>query len=140
VSLEQLQRIISGEDRGAEVAHLIGMRMVAADAGRVTFELDVGPQHSSPPGNLHGGILCDLADGAMGCAVVSLLEDGQSFATVELKINFLKPVWEGTLTAVGEVLKAGRTLTLCECRVTDAGGSLVAFATSTCMTVEPRVN
>ena len=71
---------------------------------------------------------------------MSLLEDGQSFATVELKINFLKPVWEGTLTAVGEVLKAGRTLTLCECRVTDAGGSLVAFATSTCMTIEPRVN
>jgi uncharacterized protein (TIGR00369 family) len=140
VSLEQLQRIISGDERGAEVAHLIGMRMVAAEPGRVTFELDVGPQHTSPPGNLHGGILCDLADGAMGCAVVSLLEDGQSFATVELKINFLKPVWEGTLTAVGRVLKAGRTLTLCECRVTDAGGSLVAFATSTCMTVEPRVN
>ena len=140
MSLEQLQRIISGEERGAEVAYLIGMRMVAAEPGRVTFELDVGPQHSSPPGTLHGGILCDLTDAAMGCSVVSLLEDGQSFATVELKINFLKPVWEGTLTAVGEVLKAGRTLTLCECRVTDAGGSLVAFATSTCMTIEPRVN
>ena len=109
--------------------------MVAAEEGRVTFELDVGPQHTSPPGNLHGGILCDLADGAMGCATVSLLAEGESFATVELKINFLKPVWEGRLTAVGEVIKAGRTLTLCQCRVTDQPGSLVAFATSTCMTL-----
>ena len=78
----------------------------------MTFELDAGPQHSSPPGTLHGGILCDLADGAMGCAYVSRLEAGESFATVELKINFLKPVWTGRLTAVGEVIKAGRTIAL----------------------------
>ncbi len=109
--------------------------MVAAETGRVTFELDSGPQHSSPPGTLHGGILCDLADGAMGCANLSRLEDGESFATVELKINFLKPVWAGRLTAVGEVIKAGRTLALLECRITDDSGSLVAYATSTCMTL-----
>lgn len=57
------------------------------------------------------------------------------FATVELKINFLKPVWTGRLTAVGEVIKAGRTLSLCDCRITDESGSLVAYATSTCMTL-----
>jgi uncharacterized protein (TIGR00369 family) len=67
----------------------------------------------------------------MGCATLSLLEDGAQFATVELKINFLKPVWSGTLTAVGSVIKQGRTLTLCDCRVTDEGGSLVAYATCT---------
>ena len=65
MTLEVLQRIISGEIPGAQVADLIGMRMVAAEAGRVTFELEAGPEHSSPPGTLHGGILCDLADGAM---------------------------------------------------------------------------
>ena len=70
----------------------------------------------------------------MGCATLSQLEEGATFATVELKINFLKPVWTGRLTAVGGVIKAGRTLTLCECRITDSGGSLVAYATSTCMT------
>jgi uncharacterized protein (TIGR00369 family) len=133
VTLEFLQRVVAGEEIGANVAHLIGMRMVAAEKGRVTFELDVDERHWSPPGNLHGGILCDLADGAMGCACVSLLAEGESFATVELKINFLKPVWNGRLTAVGEVIKAGRTITLCDCRVTDEGGSLVAYATSTCM-------
>jgi uncharacterized protein (TIGR00369 family) len=133
VTLAFLQKVVAGEETGANVAQLIGMRMVAAEEGRVTFELDVDERHWSPPGNLHGGILCDLADGAMGCACLSLLAEDESFATVELKINFLKPVWNGTLTAVGEVIKAGRTITLCGCRVTDEGGALVAYATSTCM-------
>lgn len=135
MTLELLQRIVAGEVEGAPVAKLLGMRMVAAEKGRVTFELDAGPEHSSPPGTLHGGILCDLADAAMGCANVSLLAEDESFATVELKINFLKPVWTGRVTAVGEVIKAGRTLSLVECRITDESGSLVAFATSTCMTL-----
>ena len=135
MTLELLRSIVAGEVPGAPVGELIGMRMVAAEEGRVTFELDAGPEHSSPPGTLHGGILCDLADGAMGCACLSLLAEGESFATVELKINFLKPVWSGRVTAVGEVVKAGRTLTVCSCRITDAGGSLVAYATSTQMTL-----
>jgi uncharacterized protein (TIGR00369 family) len=135
VTLELLRRIVAGELPGAPVGELIGMRMVAAEPGRVTFELDAGPQHSSPPGTLHGGILCDLADGAMGCANLSELAEGESFATVELKINFLKPVRTGRVTAVGEVIKRGRTLSLLECRITDESGSLVAYATSTCMTL-----
>jgi uncharacterized protein (TIGR00369 family) len=135
VTLELLQKIVAGEVPGAPVGELIGMRMVAAELGRVTFELDAGPEHSSPPGTLHGGILCDLADAAMGCANLSRLEEGESFTTVELKINFLKPVWTGRVTAVGEIVKAGRTLALLDCRVTDESGSLVAYATSTCMTL-----
>jgi uncharacterized protein (TIGR00369 family) len=133
--LDYLHRIISGEEQGALVAELIGMRMVAAEPGHVTFELDVGPQHSSPPGTLHGGILCDLADAAMGCANLTRLEPDEMFTTVELKINFLKPIWEGRLTAVGSVIKGGRTMALLDCRVTDEDGSLVAYATSTCMTL-----
>ncbi len=135
MTLALLRRILAGEEPGAPVGDLVGMRMVAADEGRVVFELVVGPQHSSPPGTVHGGVLCDLADAAMGCATLSRLDEDASFATVELKINFLKPVWNGRLTAVGEVIKAGRTLTLCDCRITDDDGSLVAYATSTCMTL-----
>ena len=134
MTLATLQRMIAGELPPAPVAELIGMRIVAAEEGRVTFELDAGPEHSSPPGTLHGGILCDLADGAMGCANLSRLDEDESFTTVELKINFLKPVWSGRLTAVGEVIKAGRTVALLSCRITDDSGSLVAYATSTCMT------
>ena len=135
MTLALLHRIIDGSEPAPPVSQLVGLRMVAAEEGRVTFELDAGPQHASPPGTLHGGILCDLADAAMGCAVVSVLEEGASFATVELKINFLKPVWNARLTAVGATIKVGRTLTLCDCRITDEGGSLVAYATSTQMTL-----
>ena len=95
------------------------MRMTEIDRAASSFELDAGPQHASPLGTVHGGILCDLADAALGCAHASLLEEGETFATVELKINFLKPVWAGRLTAVGTVVKAGRTIGLTECRVTD---------------------
>ena len=70
------------------------------------FVLDAGPQHASPLGTVHGGIICDVADAALGCAHASLLEEGETFATIELKINFLKPVWAGRLTAVGTVVKA----------------------------------
>jgi uncharacterized protein (TIGR00369 family) len=135
VSLADLQRVLAGEDDVAPVAKLIGFRITSVEAGRVQVELEAGPQHSSPPGTLHGGVLCDIADAAMGMALFSLLEDGRAFATVELKINFLKPVWAGLLTAVGTVVKQGRTISLCQCDVTDADGSLVAHATCTQMTL-----
>jgi uncharacterized protein (TIGR00369 family) len=97
--------------------------------------MDVGPQHASPLGTVHGGVICDLVDGAMGTSHASLLEDGETFTTLELKINFVKPVWSGHLRAEGRVLKSGRTIGLVEGRVTDESGSLVAYATSTCMTL-----
>jgi len=134
-NVELFERMIAGEIPGAPISDLIGMRMVEVGEGTATFELVAGPEHSSPPGTLHGGILCDLADAAMGCANATRLGPGESFTTVELKINFLKPVWEGRLTAVGSVVKAGRTIALVDCRVTDDEGSLVAYATSTCMTL-----
>lgn len=133
--LDLFHRMIAGEIDPPPIGDLIGLRMVAAEEGRVTFELDAGPQHTSPLGTVHGGILCDLADAAMGCAHGSLLGDGETYTTLELKINFLKPVWKGRLTAVGTVIKAGKTVGLTACDVTDADGSLVAYATSTCLTL-----
>lgn len=133
--LDNFRAIIAGEREPPPVAQLIGFRMVEAEPGRVVFELEVGPQHASPLGTLHGGIVCDVADAALGCAHASLLGDGETFTTLELKINFMKPVWSGTLRAEGRSLKAGRTIGLSECRVTDRSGSLVAYATSTLMTL-----
>ena len=84
-------------------------------------------------GTIHGGILCDIADMAMGVAFVSTLGTNESFTTVELKINYLKPVWNEKITAKGEVIKRGNTIGLVKCDVFDEGGSLVAHALSTCM-------
>jgi uncharacterized protein (TIGR00369 family) len=133
--LETFQKIVAGELPAPPVGDLIGMRFTHVEPGTATFELDAGPRHASPLGTVHGGILCDLADAAMGCAHASQLDDDESFTTLELKMNFLKPVWEGRLTAVATMVKAGRTIGLTECRVTDETGSLVAFATSTLLTL-----
>jgi uncharacterized protein (TIGR00369 family) len=118
------------------IAQLIGFRPVALEPGRAVFELDTDlDRHANPMGTLHGGILCDLADAAMGFAYGSTLAEAESFTTLELKVNFLRPVWQTRLTAVGHVVQRGRTVGLVECDVTDAQGRLVARASSTCMTL-----
>ena len=118
------------------VATHLGLRLVELEAGKSRFELDVDPEkHANPMGTVQGGVLVALADGAMGVAYATALEEGESFTTLEIKMNYLKPVWAGKLTAIGTVVKAGRTIGLTECAITDESGSLVAFATSTCMTL-----
>ena len=87
-------------------------------------------------GTIHGGILCDIGDAAMGLAHATLLQEGESFTTLELKMNFLRPLWNSTITAVGEVVKAGATVSLVECTITDDQGRMIARASSTCLTLK----
>lgn len=133
--LERIQAMVRGEEPDPPVARLVGFRAVAVAPGRTVYEMEAGPQHANPMGTLHGGILCDLADAAMGIAYASTLEEGESFTTLELKINFLKPVWKARLRAEARVVKRGRTVGLVECDVLDEKGSLVARASSTCLTL-----
>ena len=95
--------------------------------------LDADERHENPMGFLQGGIICALADGAMGFAFATTLADGESFTTVEMKTNFLRPFVAGRLLATGRVLNRGRTLGLTEAHVHDVDGRLIAHATSTCM-------
>jgi uncharacterized protein (TIGR00369 family) len=115
------------------VARLIGFEVKDIAAGRATVVLAAGPQHANPMGTLHGGILCDIADAAMGIAFASTLAQEESFTTVELKINFFRPVWRARLKAEGKVVQRGRTIGYVECTVTDEESRLVAKAASTCM-------
>jgi uncharacterized protein (TIGR00369 family) len=135
VSGGRFRAMVEGTMAPPPVADLVGLELTTMERGRATFHLTARPEHASPLGTLQGGILCVLADAAMGAAYASLLEDDESFATLELKTNYLKPVWSGRITATAEVLKAGRTIGLVDCRMTDESGSLVAHATSTCMTL-----
>jgi uncharacterized protein (TIGR00369 family) len=92
-------------------------------------------------GTLHGGVLWDLADAAMGVAYLSTLAEGETFTTIELKINFLRPVWKARVRAQAKVVRAGKTVVLVECDILDEQQRLVARAaraSSTCMTVVPR--
>ena len=115
------------------VAELIGFEVVEAGMGECTMRLEAQERHQNPMGTLHGGILCDLADGAMGMAFFSTLEPGESFTTLELKMNYLRPFWTGTLFAHGKVISRGKTVGLTECRIVDGDERLIAHATSTCM-------
>jgi uncharacterized protein (TIGR00369 family) len=117
------------------VAELIGITFVSLGDGECTMELEVEERHSNPMGTVHGGILCDLADAAMGAAYFSALAEGESFTTLELKVNFLRPFWQGKLVANGRVVSRGRTVGLAECDVLDDQGRLIARAISTCMTL-----
>ncbi len=133
--MDYLHAVVRGEAPQPPVAQLIGFSLTTVGNGQARIEFEAGPQHTNPRGTLHGGILCDIADAAMGLAYATTIEDSESFTTLELKINFLKPVWNSKLTADGKVVKRGRTIGLTECDVMDEKGSLVARASSTCMTL-----
>jgi len=131
--IDQLRALVRGEVSPPPIAKLIGFEFVSIDLGRSTFVLDASPKHANPMGTLHGGILCDLADAALGMAMASSLEDEETFTSLDLTLKFLKPVWKARLRAEAVLVKRTRSLGLLECEVTDEGGSLVARAYSTCM-------
>ena len=133
--LELIEKVARGELPPPPIARLVGFRLTSIEAGKAVVEMEAGEAHTNPMGTLHGGILCDIADAAMGLAYAATLEEGETFTTLELKINFLKPIWKARLRAVGHVVKRGRSVGMVECDITDEQESLVARATSTCLTL-----
>jgi uncharacterized protein (TIGR00369 family) len=114
------------------IAELIGFGVEAIGDGHATATLDAGPQHANPMGTLHGGVLCDIADAAMGMAFVSTLGPDESFTTMSLTINFFRPVWRARLRAEARVVNRSRNTGYVECEITDQDGKLIAKAASTC--------
>jgi uncharacterized protein (TIGR00369 family) len=114
------------------IAELIGFRVDEIAGGRAVGSLRSGPQHANPMGTLHGGVLCDLADAAMGMAFASTLAPEESFRTMGLSISFFRPVWQTLLRAEARVVNRSRNVGYVECDVTDQDGKLVAKANSSC--------
>jgi len=116
------------------VAKLIGLGISHVEPNAATAEMETDPQrHANPMGTLHGGIICDLADLAMGVAMATTLEENESFTTLDLTAKFFKPIWKARLRADAKVVKRTRSLGLIECTVEDDKGSLVAKLYSSCM-------
>ncbi len=114
----------------------MGFHAVEVDEGLAVIELDTNDQHLNTMGRLHGGVLCTIADTAMGIAHACSLPEGFTSATVEMKINFLRPAAAGMkLRARGHVLKQGRTIAMCECDVSDEQDRLIAKANGTFITI-----
>ena len=132
---DPVQRICRGDSLPPPVARLMGFTLTSIAPGYACMAFEAGAQHANPMGTLHGGILWDSADAAMGMASASTLGEGDTCTTLELTSNVLKPVWQATLQAIGRVVKHGRTVGLVACDLLDANEALVARATSTCMTL-----
>src|SRR5207253_6263444 len=115
--LDRSKAIARGDAPPPPIAQLIGFDLISVKPGEAVVEFEATEAHANPMGTLHGGVLCDIADAAMGMAYAASLDEGESFTTLELKINFLKPVWKAKLTATGTVVKRGRTIGLVKCDV-----------------------
>ena len=116
-------------------AALIGLSLTEVDAGRIVMRLTPAEYHYNPIGTMQGGILATLLDAAMGCAVHSTLPKGQAFTSLEIKVNYLRAVTNGSgeLAAQGKLVHGGRRSAVAEGTVVDAKGRLCATASTTCL-------
>jgi uncharacterized protein (TIGR00369 family) len=130
---------IEPEEFPAPIGKLLGLKLLQSENGRAVIEFLADERHANPAGTLHGGVLCDIADAAMGFAYYSTLAADESMTTVELKINFLRPVWKATLRAKAKVVRAGKLVGFIECDVVDEQERLVARASSTCLTLRGQL-
>ncbi len=133
--LDGLRRLIAGEFPQPPMARLMDIQLVEVEHGQAVFASTPGEHHYNPLGTVHGGFGATLLDSAMGCAVHSTLNAGDVYTTLELKINFLRPLTHATgpVRGIGTIVHSGRTTALAEGRIEDAAGTLYAFATSTCL-------
>jgi len=114
----------------------LGLRLVEISEETASYEMEAKTDlHSNPMGTIHGGVLCDIADAAIGTAHFTTIADGESFTSIDLQINFFRPVWNERLKAVAKPIHRGRTISRYVCDITRADGKLIAQVTSTVMTL-----
>jgi uncharacterized protein (TIGR00369 family) len=135
-----LEAIRDGRLPAPPVSRLMGFTLAEVDAGRAVFECEPSESHYNPIGTVHGGVISTLLDSALSCAVHTTLVAGSGYTTVELKVNFVRPVVAGTgrLRSEGRVIHVGNRLATAEARLTDADGKLYAHAVGTCLVFTAR--
>ena len=132
--LQNLERLRDAGGR-APLGRLMDFRLVDAGDGFAVFEGNPGEKHYNPAGTVHGGWISAILDSALGCAIHSRLEAGQSYTTVELKINMVRALTDqtGLVTARGAVIHLGRRVATSDARLEDVNGKLLAHGSCTCM-------
>jgi len=128
---ERLRAASEGSGEVPPIMSTLGMHLDHLGDGKASISLNVGKRFHNPMGTLHGGIMTDLADACMGIATISTLADDETFSTLELKMNFLRPVFEGKITANAQVLHRGKTIAMAECVIRNGEGKDVARGTAT---------
>ena len=130
-----MRRISRGEIESGPMVRLLGMHISEVDEGRVVITAEMRPEHENGLGIAHGGFAATLLDSALGCAVNTVMPAGKIFTTLEMKINYVRPVVRdaGPLSCIANVIHAGRTTATAEGRIVDASGKLYAHGTATCI-------
>jgi uncharacterized protein (TIGR00369 family) len=130
-----LKAIIAGALPDPPFSNLMGFHLAEAEQGRAVFEGLPEFRHYNPIGTVHGGFAATLLDSALGCAIFSTLARGDTWTTLELKLNFVRAMTKdtGPVRAEGRVIHRGRTVATSEGDLKDRAGKLYAHATTTCM-------
>ena len=138
--LELLQAIVSGELPRAPISALMGFDIEAVEEGRAVFGGTTGEHLCNPAGTVHGGFAMTLIDSAAGCAVHSTLPAGTAYATLETKVNLVRPILidTGRLRCEGTLIHRGSRIATAEARVVGEDSRLYAHGTSTCSILEMR--
>lgn len=133
--LDFLQGMIAGRHPNPPMSRTVGFHLVDVSRGRAVFEGVPRHEHYNPIGTVHGGFAATLLDSALGCAIFSTLAVGESWTTLELKLNLVRALTAetGPVRAEGRVIHRGRTVATSEGDLKDAAGRLYAHATTTCM-------
>ncbi|HEX3231454.1 MAG TPA: PaaI family thioesterase [Pyrinomonadaceae bacterium] len=118
------------------IAKTLGFRLIEVGHGTATMELMADTEiHANPMGTIHGGVLCDIADAAIGTAHATSLKEDESFTSIDLQINFFRPVWNGRIRAVAKPVNVGRQISRYVCDILRDDDKLVAQVSSTVMTL-----
>jgi uncharacterized protein (TIGR00369 family) len=138
--LDYLRAIRRGELPEPPIMSLLNFEIGEIEEGRVTFKFTPAEYHYNPIGSVHGGVMSTVCDSAMGCAVHTTLEATVGYTTLELKVNFLRPLTRdtGEVVCEGKIIHAGGRIATAESRITDASGAIYAHATATCLIVRPK--
>ncbi len=138
--LEYLQAMSRGDLPVPPIFSLMGMEGGEVEKGKVTFLCTPAEYHYNPIGVVHGGFASTLCDSAMACAIHTMLPAGVAYTTLEMKVNFVRPltVDTGQVRCEGTVIHMGRTVATAEARLIDLNGKLYAHATTTCLIMNPN--
>jgi uncharacterized protein (TIGR00369 family) len=133
--LEYMRQLLTGEREHAGMARLMNMRLVEVAEGRAVFAVVPDERHYNGLGIAHGGLAATLLDSALGCAINTVMPAGRVFTTLEMKINYVRPMRRetGEVRCEAAVLHAGARVATAEGRIVDASGKLYAHGTATCM-------
>lgn len=137
--LDFLRAWLTGEVAAPPIGVLMNFDMAAVDDGRIVFTMQPEEYHFNPIGTVHGGVVATILDSAMACAVHTKLPLGGSYTTLEIKINYIRPLTANTgkLECIGQVIHMGRRSATAEGKLVDANGKLYAHGTTTCMVFLP---